>query len=179
MVYCGILQIVRPHRGITYLPYWEYWLLFLSWRVWGGIWIIGGLSYVDHILAVSSLVKLAPITSFYTSSRLMGISDGISVGVRRYYPASGHWSFPRMRIFHLSPQGDSLVHSFRVVSLGRSEPFWYLVMYTGDSCPFLSSIVGTDGSGEVPGLGAKVGSLVFFVWMCGLLGELQGQGFAW
>ena len=33
---------------------------------------------------------------------------------------------------------------------------------TGDRCPFLSSLMGTYGSSEVPGLGAEVYSLVEF-----------------
>ena len=45
VVSCELFQIVRPHRGLTYLPYWASWILFLSWRVWGGILMSSGLAY--------------------------------------------------------------------------------------------------------------------------------------
>ena len=54
-------------------------------------------------------------------------------------------------------------------------------MSPGDILPLLSSLMGADGSGELPVLGAKVGSLVYFSLECtgsrvrpkerGLLGE--------
>ena len=66
----------------------------------------------------------------------------------------------------MSPQGDSLVHSSRVTNLGRSNPFWYFMMSPGDSCSLLYSLVGLDGSGELPWLGAKVGSSVDFSLGC-------------
>ena len=125
-------------------------------------------------------MSLATITFFYTSSRLMGGLDLLSVVVRRYSPASRHWSFARIIIFHVSPHGDSLVHSYKVVNIGRSNSFWYFIMYTGYRFPLLSSHVDTDGSGEVPGSGSRIDSLVdFFAWGYGLLGGLQLWGFPW
>ena len=76
------------------------------------------------------------------------------VGVRRYYTASRHWYCPRMRIFHVSPQGGSLVHSSRVANIGRSDPFRYFIMYPEARCPFSSSLEVANGSGEVPVSGA-------------------------
>ena len=35
----------KATQGVTSLPYWYYWVLFLSWRVWGGIWMSSGLAY--------------------------------------------------------------------------------------------------------------------------------------
>ena len=52
--------------------------------------------------------------------------------------------------------------SSRVANIGRSEPFLYLIMSPGDRCPLLSSLVVADGSGEVLGSGAEVGSSVDF-----------------
>ena len=52
--------------------------------------------------------------------------------------------------------------SSRVANIGRSEPFLYLIMSPGDRCPLLSSLVVSDGSGEVLGSGAEVGSSVDF-----------------
>ena len=89
--------------------------------------------------------------------------DFLSVVVRRYSPASRHWSFARIIIFHVSPHGDSLVHSYKVVNIGRSNSFWYFIMYTGYRFPLLSSHVDTDGSGEVPGSGSRIDSLVDFL----------------
>ena len=37
------------------------------------------------------------------------------------------------------------------------------MMYPGARCPLLSTLVCADGSGEVPGLGAEVGSSVYIL----------------
>ena len=49
-------------------------------------------SSVEHSWAMYPLAILAHITSFYTSSRLMGGLDGISVEVGRSSTAFRHWS---------------------------------------------------------------------------------------
>ena len=58
---------------------------------------------IYHSLDMSSLVSSAPITSLSTSSRLVRILDGLSVGVRIYYPASRLLSWPKIRIFRVCP----------------------------------------------------------------------------
>ena len=92
-------------------------------------------SSVENILDMYSLIRLAPITSFSTSSKLVGIWNGLSVGVRRSYPASRISSWPKIRILQVSPQGASLLRSYRVTNIGEYEPFWYLLMSFGDSFP--------------------------------------------
>ena len=54
------------------------------------------------------------------------------------------------------------MRSSRVVNLGRFDPFLYFIMSHGVMYPFLYSLVGADGSGEVPRLGSEVGSSVYF-----------------
>ena len=91
---------------------------------------------------------------------LVGIWDGILVEVRRSSPASRLLYWPKIRIFQVSPQGESLVRSSRVANLGGSDPFWYLNMSFGERCPMVSSLVGEEGSDRVSESGSKAGSLV-------------------
>ena len=89
-------------------------------------------SLVSHVLTMSSLVRLSPTTYLPTSSNLVGIWDGISVGVRRCSPDSGISPWPKIWIFQVSPQVSSLVRFSRVENLGGSDPLWYITMYLGD-----------------------------------------------
>ena len=98
-------------------------------------------SLIDHILAISSLASSATITSLSTSSRLVGIWDGLLVGVRRSSPASTLLYWPKIWIFQVSPQRASLVRSYILANLGGSDPFWYITMSFGERCPMESSLV--------------------------------------
>ena len=89
-------------------------------------------SLVNYILAMYSLISSSPITSFPTSSRLVEIWYGLSVGVRRPSPASRLF-FAQNPDFQVYPQVASLVRSSRVVNLGGSDPFWCLTLSFGDS----------------------------------------------
>ena len=71
-------------------------------------------SSVDHSLVMSSLLRLYPNVSFSTSSKLVGKYNGLLIRVRRSFPASRLLSWPKIRIFQVSPQGTSLVRSSRV-----------------------------------------------------------------
>ena len=79
-------------------------------------------SSVDHSLAMSSLVISAPTTYFSTSSTVVDMWGGLTVGVRRFYPAFRLSSWPKIRVFQVSPQGALLVHYSRVKNMGVSEP---------------------------------------------------------
>ena len=61
-------------------------------------------SSVEHRLAMSSLVSSDPITYFSTSSRLVGILDGLLVGVRNYSTAYRLLYWPKMRISGCLPR---------------------------------------------------------------------------
>ena len=104
------------------------------------------MSLVDHILATYSFVRSAPTIYFSTSSKLVGIWYGISVGVRRYSPDSSISSWPKIRIFQVSTQEASLVSSSRVENMGGSDPFYYLTISSGDRCPMEPYLVGEEGS---------------------------------
>ena len=80
-------------------------------------------SLVGHSLSISYLVILAPIAFQYTSSRLVGILDGLSVRVRRSSPVSRILYWPKIWVSQVSPQRSSFVRSSRVVNLGGSYPF--------------------------------------------------------
>ena len=75
-------------------------------------------SSVDHILSISSLLVWDPITSFSASSKLLGSCDGLSVRVRRYFPASGISSWPKIHIVQVYPPESSLERSSRVEKYG-------------------------------------------------------------
>ena len=129
------------------------------------------LVFFKRVFCWSQLGHVLPIKfGFYhilsTSFRLVGILDGLSVGVRRSSPVSRHLYCPRMKILHVSPQGVSLVRCSRVVNLGRSDTLWYFILSPGARFPLLSSLVVVDGSGEVPRSGSEVGSLVYFSLGC-------------
>ena len=111
---------------------------------------------------MSSLLNLDPSAYFPTSSNLVGIWDGLSVGVRRSYPTSRLLSWPQIRIFQVSPQGDSSVRSSRVTNLVITCPLWYLKMSPGASCPMEPSLVGAEGSDRASESGYEVGSLIGF-----------------
>ena len=106
-------------------------------------------SSVDHSLAIKSLMSLAPTKSFSTSSKLLGYWYGISVGVRRHFSISRISSWPRIFIFPVSTQGDSLVCSYRVKNLVGCSPFWYRTMSHGDRFPMELSFVGAEGYDKV------------------------------
>ena len=103
-------------------------------------------SSADHSLAMSSLVRLAPITYFPISSKFFGFLDGLSVGVRKSSPASRLLSWTKIRIFQAFPQGASLVRSYRVANMGLYDPFWYLAISFGDRCPIEPFLMGAEGS---------------------------------
>ena len=54
------------------------------------------------------------------------------------------WSWPKIQILQVYPQGASLVCSSRVSNMGVYEPFWYLTMYPGDSYPMGTSLMGIE-----------------------------------
>ena len=56
-------------------------------------------SLINRHLAMSSLLSLDPTASLSTSSKLVGIWDGLLVGFRRYYPASRLSSWPKSIFF--------------------------------------------------------------------------------
>ena len=105
-------------------------------------------SSVDHILAISYLVSSAPIAYLYTSSRLVGILDGLLVRIKRSSPTSRLLSWPKIWVFQVSSQGSSLVRSSRVENLVVSDPFCYLAMYFRDRGPMGSSLIGAEVSGR-------------------------------
>ena len=119
-------------------------------------------SLVEHSLDMSVPVRSYHIASFSASSKLVGILDGLLVGFRRYSPASRLLSWPKIRIFQVTPQGASLVRSSRVANLVGSEPFWYLNMSFGDICPMESSLMVVEGSDRATESGSEVGPLVVF-----------------
>ena len=69
---------------------------------------------VDHSLAMYLLVILSTTTSFSTLSKCVGGWYGQLVGVGRSYPAYRVSSWHKIRIFQMSPQEASLIHSPRV-----------------------------------------------------------------
>ena len=75
-------------------------------------------SSIDHILAMSSLVSLACITSFSTSYKLVGFLDGLLVKFRGSYPVSRLLSSQKILILQMSPQGASLMRSSIMVNMG-------------------------------------------------------------
>ena len=117
-------------------------------------------SSVGHILAISSLMRLATIVSFSTSSRLVRIWYGILVGVRKSSRAFSILSLSKFCISQVSPQGASLVHSSRVANLGGYDPFWYINLSFWDRWTVESSLMGAEGSDRASELGSEVGSLV-------------------
>ena len=70
---------------------------------WFILWCQTRISLSSHLkrssVAMSSLVRSAPTASLYISSKLVGIWDGLSVGVRRSSTASRLLSLPKIRIF--------------------------------------------------------------------------------
>ena len=60
-------------------------------------------SVVDHRLAIYSLISLSSTASFPNSSKLVVIWDGLLVEVRRSSPTSRLRSWPKPRIFQVSP----------------------------------------------------------------------------
>ena len=111
---------------------------------------------------MSSLLILSPTSYLSTSSKLEGVCDGLSVGVRGSFPASRISSWPKIQIFHVSTQLASLVHSSRVENVGISDPLWYLEMSHVDRGPMEPSIVGAEGSDRASESGYEVGSVVGF-----------------
>ena len=75
-------------------------------------------SLVDHRLVMYSLIILCPTVYLFTSSKLVGIGDGLSVRVSRSYLTSRLLSWTKIRVFQVSPQGSSLVRSSMVVNYG-------------------------------------------------------------
>ena len=63
---------------------------------------------VDHSLNMSSLVSSYPTKSLSTSSKLVGIWDGLLVGFRRPYTSSKFSSWPQIRIFGCLPRDTPL-----------------------------------------------------------------------
>ena len=119
-------------------------------------------SSVEHSLAISSLVSLAPTVYLSNYYKLVWIWDGLSVRVMRSSPASRLLSWPKIRVFHVSPQRASLVRSSRVANMGGSGPFWYLMMSFGYRWPMKPSLVGAEGPDRASGLGFEVGVSVSF-----------------
>ena len=74
-------------------------------------------SSVDHGFSMSSLVISSSTKNISTSSKLLVNWYGLSVRVRSSSPASGLLSWPKFRVFQVSPQGFSLMRSYIVVSL--------------------------------------------------------------
>ena len=92
-------------------------------------------SSVDYSLAISSLVSSTYTTSLSTSSKLVGSWYGILVRNRSSSPASSLSSWPKIRIFCVSPHGAFLMCSSRVTKRCWIDPFWCFTMSPGDMCP--------------------------------------------
>ena len=75
-------------------------------------------SLVDHILAIYSPVRSDPTTSLCPSSKLVGSCYGLLGRFSRSYHASRISSWPKIRIFQVSPQGGSLIRSSTVMNRG-------------------------------------------------------------
>ena len=103
-------------------------------------------SLVDHSLSMSFLFILDPTASLSTSSKLVGIGDGIFFGVMSSSPASSILPWPKIRIFRVSPQEDSFMRSSRVVNMSGSDPFWYITMSHGYKCHMEPSLAVSEVS---------------------------------
>ena len=108
------------------------------------------MSSVDHSLAIFSLVISDPTTSFSTSSKLVYICYGLSVGVRSSSPAYRLLSWPKIHIFLVSPQVSSLVRSSTLSGISQfllrlvapwNPPLWARKVLIGHQNRFLRSVM--------------------------------------
>ena len=130
MASCGNYQIGRWHKGLFFCTWWNYWGLLPSWIIWGGTFRCNVSACGDKPKDTSHILSRGH--QWTTAWPYLPLWAWILPHNCPLPPSAYMVSYwPKILIFQVSPQGTSLMWSYRVSKWGWYDHFWYLTMSNG------------------------------------------------